>query len=168
MVKERPLAFHEYGFFAASYDCLTQEAALGLLDRLDFTTAYMRCHHVTEIMEYIHYWAQHKKELPVDVNGIVIKVNNLHQQCVVGMTAKSPHWTIGYKYQPEMAHSILEKVTFQVRRTGAVTPVAHFSLIPFAGTMVRRASLHDADEIARQDVWVIRFLLKKEERLFLK
>ncbi|MDN5246971.1 MAG: NAD-dependent DNA ligase LigA [Candidatus Cardinium sp.] len=154
LVKERQLAFHGYSFYASSYDCLTQESALMLLDRLGFSTTYKLCHNVKEIMAYIHYWAKHKKELPVDVDGIVIKVNNLHQQRLIGMTAKSPRWAIAYKYQPEMAHSILEKVSFQVGRTGAVTPVAHFSPISLAGTMVRRASLHNADEIARQDLYL--------------
>ncbi|WP_342265561.1 NAD-dependent DNA ligase LigA [Cardinium endosymbiont of Philonthus spinipes] len=156
LVKDRQLAFYGYSFYATSYHCPTQEAALVLLDSLGFATppTYKVCHNVMDIMAYIHYWAQHKKDLPVEMDGIVIKVNNLHQQHIIGMTAKSPRWAIAYKYQPEMAHSILEKVTFQVGRTGAVTPVAHFTPIPLAGTMVRRASLHNADEIARRDLYL--------------
>ncbi|TSJ81229.1 MAG: NAD-dependent DNA ligase LigA [Candidatus Cardinium sp.] len=156
LVKARRLEFYGYSFYAASYSCATQAAALALLDRLGFAvpSTYKVCSSVGVIMDYIHYWAQHKKELPVDVDGIVVKVNNLDQQRMVGMTSKSPRWAIAYKYQPEMAHSILERVSFQVGRTGAVTPVAHFSPILLAGTMVRRASLHNADEIARRDLYL--------------
>ncbi|CAH2559778.1 NAD-dependent DNA ligase LigA [Cardinium endosymbiont of Oedothorax gibbosus] len=156
LVKERQLTFYGYSFYASSYHCATQEAALVLLDRLGFSIAptYKVCHNVMEIMTYIHYWAQHRKELPVDIDGIVIKVNNLHQQGIVGMTSKSPRWAIAYKYQPEMAYSTLNKVSFQVGRTGAVTPVAHFSPIPLAGTMVRRASLYNADELVRRDLYL--------------
>ncbi|WP_419241579.1 NAD-dependent DNA ligase LigA [Cardinium endosymbiont of Nabis limbatus] len=156
LVKDRQLAFYGYSFYDASYNCPTQEAALVLLGRMGFSipSTYKVCDDVRAIMDYIHYWAQHKKDLPVDVDGIVVKVNNLHQQRMMGTTAKSPRWAIAYKYQPEMAHSILEKVSFQVGRTGAVTPVAHFRPIPLAGTMVRRASLHNADEIARRDLYL--------------
>ncbi len=156
LVKDRQLAFYGYSFYGSSYSCATQEAALVLLDKLGFSVApsYKVCCNVMEIMEYIHYWSEYKKDLPVDVDGIVIKVNNLHQQNIIGSTSKSPRWAIAYKYQPEMASSILEKVTFQVGRTGAVTPVAHFRPISLAGTMVRRASLHNADEIARRALYL--------------
>ncbi|WP_243018476.1 MULTISPECIES: NAD-dependent DNA ligase LigA [Candidatus Cardinium] len=154
LVKERPLAFYGYSFYASSYMCPTQEAALALLVTLGFSVApiYKVCTNITAIMDYIHYWAEHKQNLPVDVDGIVIKVNNLDQQHRIGITSKSPRWAIAYKYQPAMAHSTLEEVTFQVGRTGAITPVAHFKPIALAGTIVCRASLHNADALARQDL----------------
>lgn len=156
LVKERQLAFYGYSFYALAYTCPTQQAALALLTALGFAVppAYQVCHNVMEIMEYIHYYAQRKKDLPVDVDGIVIKVNKLDQQYMVGTTSKSPRWAIAYKYQPETARSILKGVTFQVGRTGTVTPVAHFSPIPLAGTIVRRASLYNADALARQALYL--------------
>lgn len=156
LIKERQLAFYAYGFYSPSAPCHTQQEALELLAKLGFSIAptYKVCHSITEIMSYIHSWGQRKNELSVDIDGIVIKVNSLQQQQAIGITSKSPRWAIAYKYQPEIAQSILEKVTFQVGRTGAVTPVAHFKPILLAGTMVRRASLHNADEIARQDLYL--------------
>ncbi|WP_339044715.1 NAD-dependent DNA ligase LigA [Cardinium endosymbiont of Tipula unca] len=156
LLKERQLAFYAYGFYSPSTPCHTQQEALALLAELGFSIAptYKVCYNVTELMDYIHSWGKRKNELPVDIDGMVIKVNSFQQQQAIGITSKSPRWAIAYKYQPEVAHSTLEKVTFQVGRTGAVTPVAHFKPILLAGTMVRRASLHNADEIARQDLHV--------------
>lgn len=153
LVKDRQLEFYGYSFYSQTYPCYTQQEALALLSRLGFAIAptYKVCYDVREIMEYIHYWEQHKNDLPFGIDGIVIKVNQLHQQDVIGITSRSPRWTIAYKYQSEVAHSILEKVTFQVGRTGAVTPVAHFKPILLAGTRVSRASLYNADELARRD-----------------
>lgn len=154
LVKHRSLAFYAYSLHGLSSFCLTQEDALGLLAKwgLPVAPTYKVCYNVNQIMEYIHYWSNHKKELTVDVDGIVIKVNQLQQQEMIGATSKSPRWAIAYKYQPEMANSILESVTFQVGRTGVVTPVAHFTPISLAGTMVSRASLHNADVLTRQSL----------------
>ncbi|MGI2299420.1 NAD-dependent DNA ligase LigA [Candidatus Cardinium hertigii] len=153
-VKDRQLAFYGYGFYGPSYTCPTQQAALVLLAALGFSVppTYKVCHNGMEIMEYVDYCAWHKKNLPVEVDGVVIKVNKLDQQNRMGTTAKSPRWAIAYKYQPQSVSSILEGVTFQLGRTGIVTPVAHFSPVPLAGTMVRRASLYNADALARLDL----------------
>ena len=117
-------------------------------------------HSVDEIFEYIDYWDIHRRELPVATDGIVLKVNDLSQQLALGTTAKSPRWAIAYKFKAERALTRLNEVTFQVGRTGAVTPVANMEPVLLAGTVVRRASLHDADIMEQLDlhlgdrVWV--------------
>lgn len=156
LVKDRQLAFYGYSFYALSDVCPTQEAALGLLAELGFSIppTYKVCLNLREIMEYIDYCGRLKQDLPVEIDGVVVKVNKIDQQHLLGTTFKSPRWAIAYKYQPEMAHAILEDVTFQVGRTGSVTPVAHFTPTPLAGTVVRRASLYNADALARQDLYL--------------
>ncbi|MBX9890000.1 MAG: NAD-dependent DNA ligase LigA [Amoebophilaceae bacterium] len=153
-IKERKLDFYAYSLHSQPHPCQTQEASLQLLTDLGFSIAptYKVCHDATAIIDYIHYWADHKEQLPVGIDGIVIKVNHLAQQEAMGSTAKSPRWAIAYKYKPKIAHSILENVTFQVGRTGMITPVAHFHPIPLAGTRVQRASLHNANELAKKDL----------------
>ena len=103
------------------------------------------CNRLEELWEYISYWDVHRKELPVATDGIVIKVNSLAQQTALGMTAKSPRWAIAYKFQAEQASTILREVTFQVGRTGVITPVANMDSVLLSGTMVHRATLHNAD-----------------------
>lgn len=103
------------------------------------------CNTLDELWEYIDYWDVHRKELPVATDGIVIKVNSLAQQRSLGLTAKSPRWAIAYKFQAEQAGTILRSVTFQVGRTGVVTPVANMDPVMLSGTMVHRATLHNAD-----------------------
>ena len=105
------------------------------------------CNTLEELWEYINYWDVHRKELPVATDGIVIKVNSLAQQKALGMTAKSPRWAIAYKFQAEQASTILREVTFQVGRTGVVTPVANMDSVLLSGTMVHRATLHNADVV---------------------
>ena len=111
-------------------------------------------HSVDEIFEYIDYWDEHRQELPVATDGIVLKVNNLKQQERLGYTAKTPRWAIAYKFQAERACTPLLDVTFQVGRTGAVTPVAQMEPVLLAGTVVRRASLHNEDIIRRLDLQI--------------
>ena len=101
-----------------------------------------------EINAYIDYWDTERKNLPVATDGIVLKVNSLRQQRALGMTAKSPRWAIAYKFQAEQQSTILREVTFQVGRTGAVTPVANMEPVQLSGTIVRRATLHNADFMA--------------------
>lgn len=103
------------------------------------------CNNADELWDYINYWDVHRKELPVATDGIVIKVNSLAQQKALGMTAKSPRWAIAYKFQAEQASTVLREVTFQVGRTGVVTPVANMDSVLLSGTMVHRATLHNAD-----------------------
>lgn len=105
-----------------------------------------------EIFDFINYWDVERKNLPVATDGIVLKVNSLRQQKNLGFTAKSPRWAIAYKFQAEQALTKLIKVTYQVGRTGAVTPVANLVPVQLSGTIVRRASLHNADIIASLDL----------------
>ncbi len=103
------------------------------------------CDTAQELWDYISYWDTHRKELPVATDGIVIKVNSLAQQKALGMTAKSPRWAIAYKFQAEQASTTLREVTFQVGRTGVITPVANMDSVLLSGTYVHRATLHNAD-----------------------
>lgn len=107
-----------------------------------------------EVFDFINYWDVERKNLPVATDGIVLKVNSLRQQRNLGYTAKSPRWAIAYKFQAERALTKLEKVTYQVGRTGVVTPVANLDPVQLSGTVVRRASLHNADIIASLDLHI--------------
>ena len=105
------------------------------------------CHTLQDVFDYIAYWDVERKNLPVATDGIVLKVNSLRQQRNLGFTAKSPRWAIAYKFQAERAETRLNSVSFQVGRTGAITPVANLEPVLLAGTIVKRASLHNADII---------------------
>jgi DNA ligase (NAD+) len=111
-------------------------------------------HNADEIFEFINYWEERRHNLPFEIDGIVVKVNALKQQEQLGNTAKSPRWAIAYKYKAEEAVTVLESITYQVGRTGAITPVANLQPVRLAGTTVKRASLHNADQIAKLDLRV--------------
>lgn len=113
-----------------------------------------KCANLSDILEFIRYWDVERKNLPVATDGIVLKVNSFRQQRNLGNTAKSPRWAIAYKFQAERACTRLNKVTYQVGRTGAVTPVANLDPVQLAGTVVKRASLHNADIIEGLDLYV--------------
>lgn len=104
------------------------------------------------IMDFIHYWDKARNELPFDIDGIVIKVNSYDQQRKLGFTAKSPRWAIAYKFKTSQVETKLESVTYQVGRTGAITPVANLKPVQLGGTTVKRASLHNADQIQKLDL----------------
>ncbi|GGD37200.1 NAD-dependent DNA ligase LigA [Muriicola marianensis] len=110
------------------------------------------CRSLEEVIAYLDHWDLHRHELPYETDGVVIKVNKLQQQEELGYTAKSPRWAIAYKFKTEQAVTVLEKITYQVGRTGAITPVANLSPVLLAGTTVKRASLHNADQIAKLDI----------------
>ncbi len=112
------------------------------------------CKTLADIEEFINYWDVERKNLPVATDGIVLKVNSLRQQRHLGFTAKSPRWAIAYKFQAERACTRLNEVTYQVGRTGAITPVANMDPVQLSGTVVRRASLHNADIIAQLDLHI--------------
>ncbi|KIO76276.1 DNA ligase [Pedobacter lusitanus] len=109
---------------------------------------------IEEVLEFIHYWENQRFKLSYDIDGIVIKVNSFTQQQELGFTAKSPRWAISYKYKAQEVETILESVSYQVGRTGAVTPVANLKPVQLAGTTVKRATLHNANEIERLDLHV--------------
>jgi DNA ligase (NAD+) len=106
------------------------------------------------IMDFIHYWDKNRSNLPFEIDGIVIKLNSYEIQSELGFTAKSPRWAIAYKFKAERVETILEEVSFQVGRTGAITPVANLKSVHLGGTTVRRASLHNADQIAKLDLHI--------------
>lgn len=116
--------------------------------------AMRKCRSVEEIAEYIAYWDVERKNLPVATDGVVLKVNSLRQQRELGYTAKSPRWAIAYKFQAEQASTILKEVTFQVGRTGTVTPVANLEPVQLAGTVVKRATLHNDDFMKALDLHI--------------
>lgn len=105
-----------------------------------------------EVFDFISYWDTHRHDLPYETDGVVIKVNDLFQQEELGYTAKNPRWAIAYKFKAEQASTVLEVISYQVGRTGAITPVANLQPVQLAGTIVKRASLHNADQIEKLDV----------------
>jgi DNA ligase (NAD+) len=110
------------------------------------------CKNMDEVFEYIDYWEKARTKLPFEIDGIVIKINSYEEQRLLGFTAKSPRWAISYKYKAESVSTKLLSVSYQVGRTGAITPVANLQPVFLAGTTVRRASLHNADQIEKLDL----------------
>lgn len=111
-----------------------------------------RCNNVEDIEDFINYWDKQRKELPFDIDGIVIKVNDFRQRDILGFTSKSPRWAIAYKFKAEEARTKLLSVDFQVGRHGTITPVANLEPVQLAGTIVKRATLHNADFIEQLDL----------------
>lgn len=107
-----------------------------------------------EVFEYIDYWDQHRHDLPYEIDGVVVKVNSFYQQEELGYTAKSPRWAMAYKFKAEQVSTRLNSISYQVGRTGAITPVANLEPVLLAGTIVKRASLHNADQIEKLDIRV--------------
>jgi DNA ligase (NAD+) len=104
------------------------------------------------VLEFVNYWDVHRHELPYETDGVVVKVNSLFQQAELGFTAKAPRWAMAYKFKAEQVSTRLEHISYQVGRTGAITPVANLQPVELAGTIVKRASLHNADQIEKLDV----------------
>ena len=130
--------------------CLQAASAYGF----KISDAVKVCKTLPEVMDYIKYWDKERKNLPVATDGIVLKVNSLTQQKNLGYTAKSPRWAIAYKFQAERALTTLQSVSYQVGRTGAITPVANLDPVQLSGTVVKRASLHNADIIEGLDLHI--------------
>ncbi len=105
-----------------------------------------------EVMDFVNYWDVHRHDLPYETDGVVVKVNSLHQQEELGFTAKAPRWAMAYKFKAEQVSTKLNKISYQVGRTGAITPVANLEPVQLGGTTVKRASLHNADQIEKLDV----------------
>jgi DNA ligase (NAD+) len=130
------------------YQCLQKAKEWGL----KISPYIAKCHSLDEIIAFIDLWNTGRKELPFDIDGIVIKVNSYRQQEMLGYTAKSPRWAIAYKFKAERVSTPLLSIDYQVGRTGAVTPVANLKPVQLAGTTVKRASLHNADIIKKLDL----------------
>ncbi len=105
-----------------------------------------------EVLDFINHWDKHRHELPYETDGVVVKINDLHQQDELGYTAKSPRWAIAYKFKSEQVSTKLNSISYQVGRTGSITPVANLEPVQLAGTVVKRASLHNADQIHKLDI----------------
>ncbi|WP_375324712.1 NAD-dependent DNA ligase LigA [Flagellimonas sp. GZD32] len=112
------------------------------------------CKSTSEVMQFVDHWDTHRHHLPYETDGVVVKVNNIQHQEELGYTAKSPRWAMAYKFKAEQESTVLNEITYQVGRTGAITPVANLEPVLLAGTTVKRASLHNADQIAKLDVRV--------------
>lgn len=110
------------------------------------------CNNLSDVQKFIEHWDHARKKLPFDTDGVVVKVNSYRQQNLLGLTAKTPRWAVAFKYKPELVSTELLSVDFQVGRTGAVTPVANLRPVKLAGTTVKRASLHNADQIHLLDI----------------
>ena len=136
--------------FDGHYENLQAAASWGF--KISDTTK--KCSTLSEVFDYINYWNIERKNLPVATDGIVLKVNSLRQQRNLGFTAKSPRWAIAYKFQAERALTRLNTVSYQVGRTGAITPVANLEPVQLSGTVVKRASLHNADIIDGLDLHI--------------
>ena len=154
VVAKRPLDCFLYFLYTEKYSYKTHWESLEAVKNWGFHVCEHTklCQNIDHVLEFIHYWEEHRFGLSYDIDGIVIKVNNLNQQQELGFTAKSPRWAISYKYKAQEVETILEKVTYQVGRTGAVTPVANLRPVLLAGTTVKRATLHNSNEIKRLDL----------------
>ncbi len=154
MAAERPLDCMLYYVYADELNFASHTESLEAAKRWGFVISphYRLCHSLEEIFAYIDEWDEKRHALPYDIDGIVLKVNGLAVQQELGLTAKSPRWAVAYKFKAEQARSRLREVTFQVGRTGVVTPVANMDPVPLAGTTVRRASLHNLGIIRELDL----------------
>lgn len=153
-VAKRPLDCFLYSLYSDQALFKTHYKSLQKMQQWGFQVSptYKLCASLQDVFEYIHYWDQHRHELGYDIDGIVLKVNSYEQQVELGFTAKSPRWAISYKFKAEEVETMLRSVSYQVGRTGAVTPVANLEPVFLAGTTVKRASLHNADQIEKLDL----------------
>ncbi|MES2796609.1 MAG: NAD-dependent DNA ligase LigA [Bacteroidota bacterium] len=150
-VAERNLDCYIYSYLSDNQDFNTHEESLVTLSDWGFNISktWRKCSNIQKCFEFINEWETKRHELPLNTDGIVIKINSYEQQEELGFTAKSPRWAIAFKYKSENKSTLLKKISYQVGRTGAITPVAELQPVSLAGTMVKRASLHNANEIER-------------------
>lgn len=153
-VAKRPLDCLLYHIIGANLNLKTQFEGLEKARQWGFKVpnAAKLLSSLDEVFEFINYWDVHRHDLPYETDGVVIKVNSLAQQEELGYTAKSPRWAMAYKFKAEQVSTKLNSISYQVGRTGAITPVANLEPVELAGTIVKRASLHNADQIEKLDV----------------
>ena len=154
VVSKRKINCFMYSLVSVDENILTQEDSLKYLRHLGFNVpdTFKRCSNIKEVKDYINHWEEKRDTLDVETDGIVIKVNNLDYQKILGNTAKSPRWAIAYKYKTESKKTKVIDIQFQVGRTGAITPVALLEPVELGGSIVKRASLHNSNEIDRLDI----------------
>ena len=153
-VAKRPLDCLLYNVTGRNLNIQTQFESLQKASEWGFKVPKLAilAKNIDEVLEFVNHWDIARHDLPYETDGIVIKVNSLRQQEELGYTAKAPRWAMAYKFQAEQASSVLNTITYQVGRTGAITPVANLEPVELAGTIVKRASLHNADQIAKLDI----------------
>ncbi|MBU2996022.1 NAD-dependent DNA ligase LigA [Cellulophaga baltica] len=154
LVAQRPLECLLYGIVGENTGVESQFQMLEKARAWGFKvpTVAKLCKSTDEVMNFVEHWDIHRHELPYETDGVVIKVNNLQHQEELGYTSKSPRWAMAYKFKAEQVSTYLNEITYQVGRTGAITPVANLKPVLLAGTTVKRASLHNADQIAKFDI----------------
>ncbi len=158
IVASRPL--DSFLYYVLSNERVAGEHYESMMKARDwgFKVPYPERHYITRarnlegIFDFINYWQKNRHHLPFEIDGVVVKVNDYQQQDKLGSTAKSPRWAIAYKYKAEQVSTRLNSISYQVGRTGAITPVANLEPVQLAGTTVKRASLHNADQIAKLDL----------------
>ncbi|MCM4152112.1 NAD-dependent DNA ligase LigA [Arenibacter sp. N53] len=154
LVAERPLDCLLYSIVGVNLGMESQFQMLEKARNWGFKVpiAAKLCKTTDDVLEFIDYWDKHRHELPYETDGVVIKVNSIQHQEELGYTSKSPRWAMAYKFKTEQVSTILNEITYQVGRTGAITPVANLEPVLLAGTTVKRASLHNADQIEKLDI----------------
>lgn len=154
IVAHRGLDFFAYNYISHDSSVMTHVESLKLMALLGFKVSehYKLCNNTDKVDKFIHLWDKKRKDLPYDTDGIVIKINSYQIQQQLGFTAKAPRWAVAYKFKAEQARSELLSVDFQVGRTGAITPVANLIPVKLAGTIVKRASLHNSEQISLLDI----------------
>lgn len=153
-VARRKMECFIYAFLSNDNPFQTHEESLQHFEKLGFpiSNTWRKCKSIEEVLTYIKDWEDKRNDLPLNTDGIVIKINDFSQQERLGFTAKSPRWAIAFKYPSEIAQTPILSINYQVGRTGNVTPVANLKPVYLAGTMVKRASVHNANEIERLDL----------------
>ena len=153
-VAKRPLEFLMYSIKGNNLNVQSQSESLEMARAWGFKVPpeAKLVNSIDAVLEYIKYWDEHRHNLPYEIDGVVVKVNNLYQQDELGFTAKAPRWAMAYKFKAEQVSTRLNEITYQVGRTGAITPVANLEPVQLAGTIVKRASLHNADQIEKLDI----------------
>lgn len=155
-VAKRKLDCYVYYLLGENLGVKTHEESIKKLEQWKFNVSptYKKCATINDVLKYIESWETKRGSLPLETDGVVIKVNTIEQQQNLGFTAKSPRWAIAYKYKSQSVSTKLNAITYQVGRTGAITPVAELEPVFLAGTTVKRASLHNADIISKLDLHI--------------
>jgi len=156
MVAKRKMDCYIYQFLSDNDTFTTHEESLIQMKKMGFNVSqtWEKCKNIEEVLAFINQWDKKRHTLPLNTDGIVIKLNSFAQREILGFTAKSPRWAISYKYKSESVSTLLESVSYQVGRTGNITPVANLKPVLLAGTTVKRASIHNANEIERLDLHI--------------
>ncbi len=154
LVNKRPLDIFTYYFYSEQIKFDTHLENLKFLKKLGFKVNpnFRLCKNINEVLDYCKYWNEKRDDLKYEIDGVVVKVNNIRYQNELGNVAKSPRWAIAYKFKAQQITTKLNKITWQVGRTGAITPVAELEPVFLAGSTISRATLHNKDEIKRKDI----------------